>query len=92
MGATATRNSAGKPARPSVLPPSLPPLGLSRAVAAEYIGISATKFDELVRDGRMPPPKRIDARKVWYRRELDAAFEALPNDSEAANEWDAVLS
>ena len=81
-----------KPLRLSALPPSLPPLGLSRVVAAEYIGVSATKFDEMVRDGRMPAPKRIDARKVWHRRDLDAAFEALPDESTEANEWDGVLA
>ena len=37
----------------SCLPASLPPRGLSRVQAAEYIGIGATKFDEMVDDGRM---------------------------------------
>jgi hypothetical protein len=32
---------------------------LSRAQAAEYIGVDVTKFDEMVDDGRMPKPKRI---------------------------------
>ncbi|MFT3810543.1 MAG: hypothetical protein QM698_11545 [Micropepsaceae bacterium] len=78
--------------RASILPPSLPPRGLSRVVAAAYIGVSVGKFDEMVRDGRMPPPKRIDARKVWNRPDLDAAFEALPDESGATNEWDGVLA
>jgi hypothetical protein len=34
-----------------------------------YLGVSPGKFDELVRDGRMPPPKRIDGRKVWDVRD-----------------------
>jgi predicted DNA-binding transcriptional regulator AlpA len=33
--------------------------------AAQYVGISVGTFDKLVTDGRMPPPKRIDSRKVW---------------------------
>jgi excisionase family DNA binding protein len=61
----------------SVLPPSISPRGLSRQQAAEYIGVSATKFDELVKDGRMPKPKQIDGRIVWDRVLLDEAFEAL---------------
>jgi len=68
--------------RESVLPRSLPPRGLSRVQAAEYVGISPTKFDELVKDGRMPLPKRIDARAVWDRVQLDNAFAALPDDEE----------
>lgn len=33
------------------LPNSLPPRGLSREVASRYIGISVTKFDQLVQEG-----------------------------------------
>lgn len=40
----------------------------------------------------MPPPRRIDARKVWDRLELDAAFDDLPNEPRAhperTNDWD----
>ena len=53
------------------LPLSLPPRGLSREVASCYIGISVTKFDQLVQEGRMPVPKRIDGRKLWDRDALD---------------------
>ena len=76
-------------ARISLLPPSLPPRGLSRLQAAEYIGIGPTKFDELVSDGRMPRPKRIDGRTVWDRTQLDEAFAALGNDRQ--NEFDDML-
>ena len=62
----------------AVLPPSLPPRGLRREPAAAYIGVGATKFDELVADGRMPQPKRIDGCTVWDRLEIDEAFAALP--------------
>ena len=51
----------------SRLPLSLTPRGLSRGQAAEYIGVGVTKFDEMVDDGRMPRPKRIDGRLVWDR-------------------------
>ena len=57
--------------------------GLDREEAAAYVGISATKFDELVADGRMPQPKKIDARRIWDVRQLDAAFDALPGIGDA---------
>jgi excisionase family DNA binding protein len=67
----------------------IPRRGLSREEAAMYLGISACKFDELVRDGRMPGPKRIDGRKVWDVRQLDLAFDALPVEP---NSWDDLSS
>lgn len=56
--------------------------GLSREEAAASVGISATKFDDLVRLGRMPRPRLIDSRKVWDIDELRGAFKALPKDGE----------
>lgn len=71
----------------SVLPPAQ--RGLSRSLAAGYIGVSVTKFDELVLDGRMPKPKKVDSRKIWDVHALDQAFEALPGDGDAdKNPWD----
>jgi hypothetical protein len=75
--------------RHGALPPNLAPRGLCREAAAEYIGISSGTFDEMVRDGRMPGPKRINARKVWDIRALDIAFAGLPDDG-AENPWDAA--
>jgi predicted DNA-binding transcriptional regulator AlpA len=73
----------------SLLPPSLPPRGLSREQAAAYVGVSPSLFDMLIKDGRMPGPMRINSRVIWDRLKLDAAFEALgdtdANDTE--NEW-----
>lgn len=68
-------------------PLSYPPRGMSRDEAARYIGVSATKFDELVEDGRMPSPKKIDGRVVWDRLRLDAAFSEL---DERVNVIDAL--
>lgn len=65
------------------------PRGLSRDLAATYIGISTTKFDELVADGRMPKPKRIDGRKVWDRIEIDMRFADLPAEN-VDGEWAAL--
>jgi predicted DNA-binding transcriptional regulator AlpA len=69
----------------------VPRRGLSRDEAAMYIGISATKFDEMVIDGRMPAPVKIDSRKVWDIRSLDLAFDALSAQTPVqANIWDGV--
>lgn len=51
--------------------------GYNRIEAASYVGISPTKFDELVKDGRLPQAKQIDGRKVWDVQELAPAFEDL---------------
>jgi hypothetical protein len=70
---------------------NLPRRGLSRLAAAIYIGVSPTKFDQLVDDGRMPGPRRIDGRKVWDVRELDLCFDDLPRadgPTLAGNSWD----
>ena len=69
----------------------VPRRGLSREEAALYVGISASKFDMLVVDGRMPRPRQIDRRKVWDIRSLDLAFDALPGE-DAPNPWDEVLA
>lgn len=52
--------------------------GLSREAAADYVGISASLFDQMVNDGRMPRPKRINYRAVWDVRAIDRAFDRLP--------------
>ena len=67
---------------------ALEPRGVNRVQAAAYVGVSPTLFDEMVQDGRMPQPKRINSRRVWDRRQLDEAFEALPNKDDP-NPWDA---
>ena len=43
----------------------------------------------MIADGRMPKPKRINARTVWDVRRLDLAFDALPGDEdgEPSDEW-----
>ncbi len=74
--------------RGDALPRSLPPIGLSREVAAAFIDVSPSKFDEMVRDGRMPKPKQIDARRVWSRGAIEKSFAALPGgDDDLDDEW-----
>ena len=78
------------PRTTSALPPSLAPRGLSRAQAAAYCGIGCSLFDEMVADGRMPKPKRINSRRVWDRTDIDSAFAALPSDGEDERAADDV--
>jgi predicted DNA-binding transcriptional regulator AlpA len=88
--------AAPRPRRPTALSQirPIPRRGLARDEAAMYIGISAGKFDEMVADGRMPGPVKIDGRKVWDIRSLDLAFDALPredNETEGST-WDDFRS
>lgn len=73
------------------LPPSLAPRGLSRMQAAAYIGVSATLFDEMVADGRMPQAIRINSRVLWDRLQLDEAFAALSDGTKERDDpWGNV--
>lgn len=70
---------------------SYPPRGLSREEAARYVGLGATKFDELVKEGKMPKPKRVGSRTVWDRVALDIAFTDLP-DVDSGNFFDRLYA
>ena len=52
--------------------------GLSGDEAAVYIGVSPSKFKELVGRGLMPQPRIVDTRNVYDIIELDLAFNELP--------------
>jgi hypothetical protein len=81
-----TRSTALSSVRP------IPRRGLSRVEAAMYIGISASKFDELVRDGRVGPAKILDGRKLYAIETLDEFFDALPDETHDADEdWTVRL-
>jgi hypothetical protein len=71
----------------------VPRRGLSRDEAAIYLGISASKFDELRKDGRVGPPRLIDGRKVWDIRDLDDAFDNLPYEviENEADDWKTAV-
>jgi hypothetical protein len=51
-----------------------------------YLGISPSKFDELVRDGRLGPAKILDGRKLYAVEMLDEFFDALPDETHDADE------
>ena len=73
--------------------PQHPPIGLDRNGAASHIGVGTTTFDEMVADGRMPPPRHVTKKgKRWHRLEVEQAFEDLPQESPSnENPWDDVL-
>lgn len=71
-------------------PIAYPPRGLSREEAARYLGIGATKLDELVEQKLIPRPKKIGRRTVFDRYQLDAVFADLP--SETGNRLDQLLA
>ena len=56
--------------------------GLTQAEAAMYVGLGASKFAQLVKDGRMPRPRMIDGSRVWDVDDLDASFRSLPKENE----------
>ena len=77
-----TRSAALSSVRP------IPRRGLSRVEAAIYLGISASKFDELRKDGRLGPAKILDGRKLFAIEMLDEFFEALPDEThESVEDW-----
>jgi hypothetical protein len=88
--AVAEADPSMRVAKGNMLPPSLPPRGLSRVQSAAYIGVGPTKFDQMVADERMPKPKKIDGRLVWDRLQLDIAFGALPDENDRDDPWGSV--
>ena len=79
------RRQPAQPARAWV------PRGMRRGDASAYVGMSASKFAEMVAAGKMPPPMRVGAMAIWDRVALDDAFTALAAEAEAeaeVNEWD----
>jgi predicted DNA-binding transcriptional regulator AlpA len=81
-------------ARQNALPPTLAPRLISRGAAAAYVSVSPTKFDEMVKNGSLPRPKRLSGRrKAWDVRALDAAINDLPNadnDNDDDDTWSDV--
>ena len=72
-----------------------PRRALRRSDAALYAGISPSKFDHLVADGRLPKPARVDGCLLWDIRALDAALDRLLGTGptvaadDQPNPWDA---
>ena len=52
-------------------------LGFRRTEAAAFIGVSPTKFDQMVKAGDMPEPHRMGGVVIWRGDELKARFDRL---------------
>ncbi|RTL86444.1 MAG: AlpA family phage regulatory protein [Hyphomicrobiales bacterium] len=66
---------------------------LRRERAAAYLDISPSHFDKLVREGRLPQPKKLDERtKGWDTHDLDVHIDHLPyaggSVANAPSDWD----
>lgn len=61
------------------------PLALCRDAAAETLSIGTTMFDELVKDGKLPKPKRLKGRVLWDSRRLAEAWDAIEEDNDWGN-------
>jgi predicted DNA-binding transcriptional regulator AlpA len=67
------------------------PRGLRAFDAAAYLGMSRSKFLELVQSGKLPKPIAIDAMRIWDRVDLDTAFDAIKAEPERSNSFDTIL-
>lgn len=65
------------------LHPNVPRLGLNRCEVAAAIGVSANTVDEMVKDGRLPPARRWNTRKIWLVAEISAWMTEWPVDQGA---------
>ena len=47
--------------------------GMSKYSACQYLNISRAKFDNMVREGRLPEGKKVIGfkEKRWYKKDLD---------------------
>jgi len=54
-----------------------PRRGLRRDQAAAYIGVSSSKFGQMVQAGELPGGFTIGGCVVWDVHDLDAAFDAM---------------
>jgi hypothetical protein len=73
----------------------LAPIGLVREEAAAYARVGTTLFDQMVADGRMPPPRMVNGKTIWDQEEVYAAFKALPHrdtgvTTKTGSDWSKV--
>ena len=65
------------------------PRALSRVAASAYVGVSPTRFDQLVAEGSVPRPARLGRRVLWDRLALDRTLDVLFDvTTELRDEWD----
>jgi len=74
--------------RSSCLPLGMAPRGLSRMQAAEYVGVSAIKFDEWAKDRKIA--FRIGKRVLYDRYRIDAELnDMMDSEVESPDRWKA---
>lgn len=72
-----------KPARPKLQDAlAYPPRGLRADRAAAHLGMSKSKFIELVESGSLPKAKTIGGMRIWDRLAIEAAFSEFPEPGE----------
>lgn len=61
--------------------------GISKYSACQYLDISRAKFDNLVKEGKLPEGKHIQGfkEKRWYRKDLDDCVRRIRNDYQKKN-------
>jgi hypothetical protein len=84
----------GRRTRQSILPTVPVVFGLPEAEAAVAIGVSPTKFRELVAAGTMPAARVVGGKLVYDIDELRLAFKSLPHQGGDAevDTWADVIS
>jgi predicted DNA-binding transcriptional regulator AlpA len=63
------------------------PRGLRREEAASYVGLSPTKFDQLVKRGDMPAGFTVDGCRIWDVQDLDVYFTLLKGEAPEVRQW-----
>jgi len=70
------------------------PRRMKADLAAEYCGVSSTKFRSEVAVGRLPAGILDGGNRLWYREDLDSALDRLKQGGEPSgdpeeevNEW-----
>jgi predicted DNA-binding transcriptional regulator AlpA len=71
---------------------SLPRFAVRRGEAAASLGVSETKFEEWVKDGRMPKPIKIDGVVLWCVQDIREAWERMKDGDRAKNPFDEVVA
>lgn len=61
--------------------------GISKYSACQYLDISRAKFDNLVKEGKLPEGKHIQGfkEKRWYRKDLDDYVRRIKYDYQKEN-------
>jgi predicted DNA-binding transcriptional regulator AlpA len=65
---------------------------MRREEAAASVAVSPTKWDEWVKDGRMPKGLKIDGVVLWDTAQVLDAWERLRDTQSSRNAFDGVVA